>query len=219
MRYFLFDFDGTLINSAPGLMQSIKDVAENNGLPKKTDAEILPHLGLSEFHAFRDLYHVRGREEALLNDQMRQRYDVLADEMQRPFDGIPAWLQMLKDEGATLIVCSVRHPYNSAPLLEKMGLLSYFDDVWGNNEGAGRDTKAKVLRYELAKACIEPRQAVMIGDKDFDCMAAKANGLFMLGCAYGFGSIPELHRYKADLIISSPKQGQQVTRILRRQKH
>ena len=72
--------------------------------------------------------------------------------MQRPFDGIPAWLQMLKDEGATLIVCSVRHPYNSAPLLEKMGLLSYFDDVWGNNEGAGRDTKAKVLRYELAKA-------------------------------------------------------------------
>lgn len=157
MRYFLFDFDGTLINSAPGLMQSIKDVAEKNGLPKKTDAEILPHLGLSEFHAFRDLYHVRGREEALLNDQMRQRYDVLADEMQRPFDGIPAWLQMLKDEGATLIVCSVRHPYNSAPLLEKMGLLSYFDDVWGNNEGAGRDTKAKVLRYELAKACIEPR--------------------------------------------------------------
>lgn len=121
MRYFLFDFDGTLINSAPGLMQSIKDVAEKNGLPKKTDAEILPHLGLSEFHAFRDLYHVRGREEALLNDQMRQRYDVLADEMQRPFDGIPAWLQMLKDEGATLIVCSVRHPYNSAPLLEKWG--------------------------------------------------------------------------------------------------
>ena len=40
MRYFLFDFDGTLINSAPGLMQSIKDVAEKNGLPKKTDAEI-----------------------------------------------------------------------------------------------------------------------------------------------------------------------------------
>lgn len=217
MQYFLFDFDGTLINSAPGLIRSIQDVAAKNGLPAKTDRAILPHLGLSNFRAFRDLYGVHGREEARLNDQMRTRYSELSD-LQRPFEGVPAWLQALKDDGATLIVCSVRPPYDSAPHLEQMGLLSFFDDVWGNNDGAGRDTKAKVMRYEMAKAHIDPLRTVMIGDKDFDCMAAKANGVFMLGCAYGFGSPEELHRYKADLIIDHVTQGRQVTRLMRRNK-
>ena len=60
MQYFLFDFDGTLINSAPGLMQSVIDVAAKNKLPYKTEDEIMPHLGLAEFHVFHDLYGVPG---------------------------------------------------------------------------------------------------------------------------------------------------------------
>ncbi|MFR6344447.1 MAG: HAD family hydrolase [Christensenellales bacterium] len=216
MQNFLFDFDGTLINSAPGLMQSVIDVAAKNKLPYKTEDEIMPHLGLAEFHVFRDLYGVAAEEEAEISEQMSLRYAELADQLQRPFAGIPDWLQMLKDDGATLIVCSARQPQNSAPLLERMGLLSYFDDVWGNDEGSGRNTKAKVIEYELNKAKMDPLQTVMVGDKDFDCIAAKANGLFMLGCSYGYGSPQELFDYKSDLIISNVTQGQQATRILRR---
>ena len=120
---------------------------------------------------------------------------------------------------------AVEHPddYNARAQVMWTGTLAH-NDICGCDRD--QDWASHMIPHRIGAkydSCLlytsEPRQAVMIGDKDFDCMAAKANGLFMLGCAYGFGSIPELHRYKADLIISSPKQGQQVTRILRRQEH
>ena len=83
-------------------------------------------------------------------------------------------------------------------------LLKYFDFVAGATMDGSRGEKADVIRYALEKTGIEDKsQVVMIGDRKYDILGAKENGLDSIGVLYGFGDYEELSAAGADYIVES----------------
>lgn len=111
----------------------------------------------------------------------------------RTFDGIPEMLQSLKDEGYGIAICSNAFPEQIARVLHALKIKDYFDGIacldWGEN-------KVEVLKNLLAK--LQPEAACLVGDRKFDLEAARANGIPLIGCGYGYAP-EEIH--EADVVV------------------
>ena len=83
-------------------------------------------------------------------------------------------------------------------------MLKYFDYIAGATLDGSRGEKADVIRHALAISKIEDKsQAIMIGDRNYDILGAKENGLDSMGVLFGFGDYEELSNAGADYIAEN----------------
>ena len=83
-------------------------------------------------------------------------------------------------------------------------MLKYFDYIAGATLDGSRGEKADVIRHALAISKIEDKsQAIMIGDRNYDILGAKENGLDSMGILFGFGDYEELSNAGADYIAEN----------------
>ena len=81
---------------------------------------------------------------------------------------------------------------------------NYLTDQFGSEEDGTRSDKTSLLAHALSVAKSTPAQAIMIGDRHYDVVGAKANGIQALGAAYGYGGLTELRGAGADGLIETP---------------
>ena len=111
-------------------------------------------------------------------------------------------LQDLKESGKKLILATSKPEKFTMLILEHFDLLKYFDFVAGATMDGSRGEKADVIRYALEISGIEDKsEAIMVGDRKFDILGAKENGLASIGVLYGFGDREELTEAGADYIV------------------
>jgi len=112
-----------------------------------------------------------------------------------PFDGLSSWARPLAF-GNQL----------AERILQHFELSHHFQKVYGADLDGRFDDKAELIAYLLASEGVSARQAVMIGDRAADVLAAKANGLRSIGVLWGYGSEQELADAGADLILQTPSE-------------
>ena len=113
-------------------------------------------------------------------------------------------LQDLKESEKKLIVATSKPEKFTMIILEHFDLLKYFDFVAGATLDGSRGEKADVIRYALEMSGINDKsEVIMVGDRKFDILGAKENGLVSMGVLYGFGDREELMEAGADYIVDT----------------
>jgi phosphoglycolate phosphatase len=203
-RYLLFDLDGTLIDSKPGIMNCFRYTAEVMGVPMPDSPECLlgPPLDLSFMKYF-------GLDKARAETAVRtyrERYGREGLFENSVYEGVPEMLSRLRASGFRLGVATCKAQVFAVRILERFGLAQYFDCIGGAGTDGSRTSKSEVIGYVLEKMGDPDKSLVlMIGDRDNDAAGAREAGIKCMGVLWGYGSQEELSQAGADFIAEAPQ--------------
>lgn len=185
----VFDLDGTLVDSAPGIFACLHRAFDEVGVPRlsaEVEARLLgpplhralpPHVGAAAAAAivpvYRRLYAGGGLDDADLFPGVRAMLDALAE------SGTPLAVGTSKPEPFALRIC------------RNLGIEEHFRTICGDTLDGARATKVLVLR-EVDRRLGGPRRVVMVGDRVFDVRGAAEIGWDPVGVAWGYGDPEEL---------------------------
>ena len=171
----LFDVDGTLIDSAPGILNTLEEVFTKMGVD-------VTHVNL---RLYRESYREKGSHEGTA------------------YPGAAEMLRRLKEAGFVLCTATSKPTVVVTPILEEQGLAPYFDFIGGASMDESRDTKTEVVRYVLTQPCVQGKRVLMVGDRNDDMRGAADCGLDAAGALYGYGSREELEPFGPVLLAES----------------
>ncbi|MEC5384801.1 HAD hydrolase-like protein [Uliginosibacterium sp. H3] len=187
--FLLFDLDGTISDPIEGIGRSINYALEHYGYaPLLRDAQS-PWIGPPLFHSFR-AYTGRDDEAHLheLVAKYRERYADVGYAENTIYPGIAEALQALADTGVPMAVCTSKRADFAQRILELFGIARHFSFVDGGDIHIEKWEQMAKLR----ERGIVTEHALMIGDREFDMLAAHRNGLSAAGVLWGYGSREEL---------------------------
>jgi phosphoglycolate phosphatase len=195
----LFDLDGTLCDPREGILRGFRHAFAVLGLPFPGEAAITPLIGQPLLRCFQTL-GVDGRsEEAARHFQAFFEERGFAEG--RLYDGVLPLLRRLRAEGWGLAVASAKPGFAVAFVVESLGIRRFFDGLHGCAAGELLPVKASIVAAALRAHAWKAADTVLIGDRDQDRDAARANGLRFIGATWGFGALQELegaHAVAAD---------------------
>lgn len=201
-NYILFDLDGTLTNSELGITKSVQHALKKFGIEVEDRTILRPFIGPPLGESFQVYYGLSKEESEQAIKYYRERFSVKGLYENEVYEGVEKMLQDLKESGKKLILATSKPEKFTMLILEHFDLLKYFDFVAGATMDGSRGEKADVIRYALEISGIEDKtEAIMVGDRKFDILGAKENGLASIGVLYGFGDREELTEAGADYIV------------------
>ncbi len=206
----LFDLDGTLTDSAAGIQRStceaLRRLNAEDGGARSIPAE--SELGWIVGPPLRESFATLVGEESAdrMVELYLERYDTIGIFENKVYDGVAAALDQLRARGDRLIVATSKRQVDAQRVVEHFGLGGYFDGVYGAQPDGRGAAKDEVLAAAIAGERLEaaPR-IVMIGDRRYDALAARAVGIPAIGALWGYGDRAELAEAGADPIIESPR--------------
>lgn len=200
----LFDLDGTLTDSAEGILNSVRYALQPLGIYETDQKRLFSFIGPPLFDSFKRLYDMDDELAHKTVAVYRKRYEETGKFENRVYDGIPELLQKLKEAGYRLILATAKPEMFSFPIMDHFDLTRYFDLMYGCDESINRMNKVHVIRDIMAAHPeINRENTIMIGDRDHDVLGAAENGLDCIGVLYGFGDREELQKANAKYIVET----------------
>lgn len=203
----LFDLDGTLTEPFEGITNSVAYALEKFGIRVKDRRELTPFIGPPLVDAFAEYYGFSHADALKAVEYYRENYSVKGIYEASLYDGVPEMLEGCRRAGLTVAVATAKPEEFALKVLEKFGILKYFDLVAGASFDTSRKDKDKVIAYALERlGGADNSRTVMVGDRKHDAEGAAANGIKCIGVTYGYGSREELLSSGAAGLASSPRE-------------
>lgn len=206
-QVYLFDLDGTLTEPGEGITNSVMYALDKFGIHEADREALYRFIGPPLLDSFMQFYGMPQEQAEQAVAAYREYFSVKGLFENRVYDGIPALLQSLRDQGKTLAVATSKPEVFTLRILDKFDLSKYFQFVGAASLDSSRSQKADVIRHTL-HLCGHPAPdtVVMIGDRKHDILGAAENGIQSVGVLYGYGDRPELEAAGADAIAQSVEQ-------------
>ncbi|MDC7251135.1 MAG: HAD hydrolase-like protein [Sphaerochaetaceae bacterium] len=186
-KLIIFDFDGTLVNSSPGIYNTANWTVKQLGLDEVEDIEQLnKFIGPPLKDCFKLTYNL---DESLLDkacDLYRGKYEKSGQYEVEIFDGVENVLKQLRDKGYILAIATMKYREIVFSMLEHLDLVKYFEYIDGTNI-EGTKYKAQILNEIVEHFNIDKKDSILIGDTDHDKNAAVEAKIDFLAVNYGFG--------------------------------
>ena len=195
-KYVFFDFDGTLFDTAEGIVKSVQYALKKLGIDAEL-SELMCFAGPPLEDMFRQKYGMDEATALKAVGYFRERYKPIGWKECRPFDGVAELLTKLRQAGITIAVATSKPEYFTNAILENAGLLTAVDFVGGSLFDGTRGKKHEVIAYVLEHFGISPNEAVMVGDRMYDVDGAKKCGMDCIGVSYGYAEPGELMSHGA----------------------
>jgi phosphoglycolate phosphatase len=187
-KHILFDFDGTLIDSAPYVLTAYKQAFAELGVTPKvaiTESIIGPPL-----IATIEMLIAEDNPELVqkLADKFMQLYDGGVAENTLFYDGVSTMLNALKDQGCELYIATNKRYKPTEAILNQLGFFEHFTEVRAVDQlPVETRSKAQLIKEIIETHSIEIKDSVYIGDKIDDFKAANANNMEFIAAAWGYG--------------------------------
>jgi phosphoglycolate phosphatase len=201
----LFDLDGTLSDSAPGILGALRHAFAVNGLPPLDPTTERVLLGPPFYESLPPLI---GGEEKLpaVIDAYRERYGAEGMYDTSAYDGVRDVLAVLHASGVRLAVATSKPEHYAKPIVEHLGLGGFFETVGGDELDGSLRTKALVIDKVLGRLdAPDPADVLMVGDRAHDVLGAREHGIRCIGAGWGYGLPGELERAGADPVCAEPR--------------
>lgn len=202
----LFDLDGTITDSKPGILRCIRLALDGRGI-KYTQAQLDKMVGPPFRVSMREFFGLEGQTVEELIRVYRTEYEVRGWRECRIYDGMPELFARLKRAGIKLAVATSKPLKFTEIMLKGLGLYDMFDFVGGADADGVRDSKAEVIRYVMAGLPeSRPESTLMVGDRLYDMDGAAQTGMDAAGVLWGYGDREELLAHGAKYLFSSPEE-------------
>ena len=192
-KTWIFDLDGTLLDTSEGVISSVEKTIEHFGYEELTKDVMSTFIGPPISKSMVRIYGVCEDEglEAMID--FRKAYtevfegEEMADLYKAAvYPGMIELLKELKKAGYKVGVATYKQEDQAKKLLAKKGMAELFDIIHGADP-YGKLSKADVVSLSIKDLGALPGETVMVGDSDNDAVGAEGAGTLFLGVTYGFG--------------------------------
>ena len=201
LPFLIFDLDGTLTDSKPGILGCVREVMAARGL---CDEGSLDHFIGPPVEEWVTYLLPEGSEEdhVTLARDYRACYDRVGWRNNSVFPGVAEMLAQLQNEGFSLYVCTSKHEHFAVRILDEFGIAQYFAAIYGDKIEYESHDKADLLDRIIREQSIDRDSAWMIGDRIFDFDAARTNRIRSIAAGWGYGTPEECAQ--ADAVAATP---------------
>ncbi len=209
-KFIIFDWDGTLMDSAAKIVNSMQLAAGHCGVTIPTAEEVGGIIGISLRPAIQKLFNTT---DDLLTDQLFEAYKntfIKQDQTPSPmFEGAESMLAALKADKRTLAVATGKARRGLDRCWNNTGTGVYFSYSRTADDAESKPSPDMILQL-LAEAGVAPEDAVMIGDTTFDMQMARDAGIARIGVSYGVHAQVHLENYAPLAVVHSIAELQDV---------
>lgn len=215
MDYILMDLDGTITNPKEGITKGIQYALKFLDIHIDDLDSLTKHIGPPLRSGFIENYGFTEEETDFVVKKYREYYKEKGAYENIPYAGMEQLLSKWKQDGKTIIVATSKPEPLAVDILEHFHLKPYFDDICGATFDESRSEKEQVIRYALESNMIKDlSRVVMIGDRSYDIIGAKAVGITSVGVLYGFGDMKEMESAGADHVAENLEDLYEIVRNL-----
>jgi phosphoglycolate phosphatase len=202
----VFDLDGTLVDTAPDLLDSLNHSLAANDLTAVDEAGFKRFVGhggrvmIERAHAAQQRSLAAEEHDRLLK-LFLDHYTINIPGKSRPYPGVVEALDRFKAAGYLLAVCTNKYEGNSVELIGALGLARYFAAIAGQDTFAFRKPDPRHLTETIKLAGGDPHRALMVGDSQTDIDAAKAAGIPVVAVDFGYTD-RHVREFEPSVVIS-----------------
>ncbi len=202
--YVLFDLDGTVTDSKPGIVTCIKYALDSKGIGYTSD--ILDKMVGPPFRV--SMHEFLGLEMDVIEQLItlyRGKYEAGGWRDCKIYDGVTDLLAKLKAGGKHLAIATSKPIKFTSIMTDGLDLDRFFDYVGGASCDASKESKADVIELVLENLHVIDRSKVlMVGDRKYDIIGARTAGVDVAAVLWGYGDMAEFEEYKPDYILAHP---------------
>lgn len=202
IRAVFFDVDGTLADARLDIAGAMNRALKRLNRPERLPEEITSYIGTG----VRDLIRKSlGRGDAGLVGRATAMYE--EEYLKHPADhavlypGVKKLLEDLPDKRKFIL--TNRYSHLASALLEKLGIRSFFEEVFGGDDESCIKPSACVLDRILPIVGVDKKEAIIVGDMAIDVMTGKNSGVKTCWVTYGLGRKEDVLPLKPDYVIES----------------
>lgn len=205
IKNILIDLDGTLTDPKVGITTCARYGLAKVGHPIADDVNIDWIIGPPLKASLAKILNV-ALEDALAEQALlgyRERFSVTGLFENQVYEGVAQTLQALKNQGFQLFVATAKPTIYAKQILEHFHLAQYFKVIYGSELSGERTNKGDLIAYILQQEQLKPSECMMVGDREYDILGARRNGIETIAVTYGYGSIEELAQAQPKAQIES----------------
>lgn len=200
IKLIIFDWDGTLFDSIDGICKAMLEAGLLAGAPKRTKEDIKNIIGLGLSEAVNSVWPESSELVPNIIEHYRSVYVAQESEAPLAYEGVYETLQALKEDGYLLTVATGKSRRGLNRVLLSTGTKELFIDSRCADETLSKPDPL-MLTELLESVSVEPNEAVMIGDTEYDLeMAANAN-IRSIGVSYGAHEVERLYKHNPVAIV------------------
>ncbi|HPY76008.1 MAG: HAD family hydrolase [Planctomycetes bacterium] len=205
MQNFIFDLDGTLLHTAPQVLQNLQQAYQKAGQPCDSDKFQPCLLGpplqdIIEKLSPKLSYDIKSQ----IIENFHKLYDHAENDITIPFPHIIDTLQTLQKQNKKLFIATNKPLVSTHRLFQQHNMFGYFQDIYTVDKYSPPITKTQMIEEIIQKYNLEKTETTMIGDAITDAQAAKQATIYSISVLWGYEEDKQLLQEVTDKTIQSP---------------
>lgn len=205
-RHIMFDLDGTVTDSGEAIMSSVREALSRLGYENEPEEKLRTFIGPSLYDSFKREYGFEGEISEKAVSTYRRIYEGGKMYEVKIYEGIPALLSELKENGCTVYLVTSKPLIFTEKIIEHIGLTPYFSYLIGPSLNDHDSDKKRLIEKAIACSGASKEECIMIGDTRYDIEGAVGAGIKSIGVTYGFGKKEDLIMAGADYTADSAEE-------------
>lgn len=205
MKYknILFDLDGTITDSSPGIINSYLHSLNKIGLAEDDIDKLKSYIGSPLRAYYTERHNLSTADSDTAVKHFREHYAEKGIFENAVYPGMAELIDKLRENGFRLYIATSKPLEFAITVLNHFNIKEYFNSIHGSDMSADNKPKDRLIADAILMNGLSKDESIMIGDRYHDINGAKTNGIASIAVTYGYGSINELSELQPDHIASS----------------
>lgn len=201
-RLFVLDFDGTLADSAAGIIATMAATFEELGLPRATDDAVRQTIGLPLPQGIAALTGLEGEALEHAVGTYRRLFEVVGTREIRLFPTVKETLAAVHERGVKTAIATSRGHASVEGLCRDLGIAPYIDLFVAEDDVREKKPAPEAVIHILQAMGVDASEALVVGDTTFDIEMGRRAGCATCGVSYGNHSEEQLYGAGADAVVN-----------------
>lgn len=199
----MFDLDGTLVDSKPGIVDSLKYALSFYGIIENDEEKLNSFIGPPIHISMFNNYGFDEQKSMEVTMRYRQRYAEKGIFQCAVFPKAKDALKVLAERGASICLATSKPQIYAESILKRFGLKGYFNFIQGADMAGKFCEKFDIITACVSALSLDKNKTLMVGDRKYDVLGAKLAGIKCAGVLCGYGGRAELSAAGADYVIEN----------------
>lgn len=200
----LIDLDGTLTDPKLGITTCIRYAMQKLGRPLADEVDLDWCIGPPLKASLAKL--LQSDNDELAEQALalyRERFSTIGLFENEVYPEVAETLEKLQQQGYRLYVATAKPTIYAEQILVHFDLAKYFKKIYGSELTGERTNKGELITYLLVQENLDATATVMVGDREFDILGARQNGVKSIAVSYGYGTAEELAQAQPNQMVGN----------------
>ena len=205
-KAILFDFDGTIANTAPGIVKTMEHTFMEMGITVPSEEAMRATIGLRLDLALKQLGELNDNDAEIATETYRRLFPIYEVNYVSIFPGIKETLAELQQQGVRLAICTSRDAKSLDMICEHHGIKDFFETRVTNNDHLAPKPAPDLVLALLNKMQLQKEEVLVVGDTTFDIEMGNRAGCNTVAVTWGNHSRQQLKEALPTFIIDNIEQ-------------